>query len=190
MVRLNRIYTGGGDRGETSLGGGARVRKSSPRIAAIGAVDEANAAIGLARAETLSAEADAMLARVQNELLDLGADLARPTDREQAETLRVTEAQVTALERDIDAVNAGLGPLDSFVLPGGTRAAAALHLARTVARRAEGLAWSLAETEQVESAVLVYLNRLSDLLFVLAREANDGGRADVLWRPGASRGGR
>ncbi len=189
VVKLDRIYTRGGDSGQTSLGGGARARKTSLRIAAIGAVDEANAAIGLARAETLDAVADTTLARVQNELFDLGGDLAWPRDRAEGPTLRITDAQVAGIERAIDAINAGLAPLTSFVLPGGSRAAAALHVARTAVRRAERAGFALDEAETVNPALLAYLNRLSDLLFVMARQANDGGRADVLWQPGKSAGG-
>ncbi len=187
MVRLTRIYTGGGDAGETSLGDGRRVAKHDPRVAAFGTVDEANACIGLARLHGEGA-LDEMLARIQNDLFDLGADLATP----EAETpkrppLRVTAGQVERLEQEIDAVNAGLAPLTSFVLPGGRPAAAALHLARTVARRAERDVTLLMEREAVNPEALRYLNRLSDLLFVLARQANDGGGEDVLWTPGANR---
>ncbi len=187
MVRLTRIYTRGGDTGATSLGDGARVPKHAPRVAAFGTVDEANAAVGLARLHT-AGEMDAMLARVQNDLFDLGADLCRP-DGGKAGTapLRITAEQVTRLEREIDQVNADLAPLDSFVLPGGTAAAATLHLARTVTRRAEREITALAESETVNPEAIRYINRLSDLLFVLARQANDGGAKDVLWRPGAHR---
>jgi cob(I)alamin adenosyltransferase len=187
MVRLTRIYTRGGDAGETSLGDGARVAKHDPRVEAFGTVDEANAAIGLAR---LSAppEADAMLARIQNDLFDLGADLCTPEDgRRAAGALRIQASQVERLEREIDALNAALKPLDSFVLPGGTPCAAHLHLARTVTRRAERLVAALAARETVNGEALKYLNRLSDHLFVLSRHVNDKGAGDVLWTPGANR---
>src|SRR5438128_6445538 len=189
MVRLTRIYTRGGDKGETSLGDGSRVAKQSLRVAAFGTVDEANAAIGLARLYTGGdAEADAMLARIQNDLFDLGADLCTPEDgRRAAGALRIVAAQVARLEREIDAMNATLRPLDSFILPGGTPAAAYLHLARTLARRAERLVSELARAEPVNPEALKYLNRLSDHLFVLSRRVNDGGARDVLGRPGANR---
>jgi cob(I)alamin adenosyltransferase len=186
MVQLTRIYTRGGDKGETSLGDGTRVAKDDARVAAYGTVDEANAAVGLARLHT-AGEADAMLARIQNDLFDLGADLCRPGVEGGETTLRVVDAQVTRLEREIDALNAKLAPLKSFVLPGGTAAAAALHLARTVVRRAERLAVALARSEAVNPAAVRYLNRLSDHLFVLSRHVNDDGARDVLWVPGANR---
>ena len=187
MVKLTRIYTRGGDKGETSLGDGARRPKHDPRVAATGTVDEANACIGLARLHGEGA-LDEMLARIQNDLFDLGADLATPeTTNPKRPPLRVTAGQVERLEQEIDAVNAGLAPLTSFVLPGGRPAAAALHLARTVARRAEREVTLLMEREAVNPEALRYLNRLSDLLFVLARQANDGGAEDVLWTPGANR---
>jgi cob(I)alamin adenosyltransferase len=192
MVRLDRIYTGGGDAGETSLAGGGRVAKQSPRMHAIGDVDEANAAIGLARAAMQPEDpTDGVLAAAQNDLFDLGADLALPGAEPVEGRLRIVQAQVDRLEAQIDAANEALAPLTSFVLPGGTDAAARLHLARTVARRAERAAWALAEAEpgRVNPLALVYLNRLSDLLFVLARRANDDGRADVLWQPGRNAGG-
>ena len=184
MVRLTRIYTGGGDAGETSLGGGARVAKHDRRVEAYGTVDEANAAIGVARSETGGA-ADAMLARIQNDLFDLGADLCRPGSLE--EGLRIAQSQIDRLEGEIDAMNARLRPLDSFGLPGGARAAAALHLARTVVRRAERLIAALAAAEPVNPLALTYANRPSDHLFVLARHLNEDGAADVLWVPGANR---
>ncbi len=190
MVRLNRIYTRTGDDGTTGLTGGERRGKHDLRVAALGDVDEANAAIGLARLHT-SGEIDASLARVQNDLFDLGADLSTPPSGEpqQFEALRIVASQVERLETDIDAFNGSLAPLRSFVLPGGTPASAALHLARTVCRRAERTAFALAAHEpgQVSDELLRYLNRLSDLLFVLARAANDNGSRDVLWRPGADR---
>lgn len=185
MVKLTRIYTRGGDRGQTSLGDGTRVPKHHPRVAAYGTVDEANAAIGLARLHTTGGEADAMLARIQNDLFDLGADLCVPGD--DARALRVQPRQVERLEAEIDAMNATLAPLDSFILPGGGAAAAHLHFARTVVRRAERLVTEFALQEPVNPVVVRYLNRLSDHLFVLARRLNDGGRADVLWVPGANR---
>ncbi|HUI34626.1 MAG TPA: cob(I)yrinic acid a,c-diamide adenosyltransferase [Stellaceae bacterium] len=187
MVKLTRIYTRGGDKGKTSLGDGSRVPKQSLRVEAFGTVDEANAAIGLARLH-VAGDDDAMLARIQNDLFDLGADLCTPEGGERgAGALRVTAAQVKRLETEIDAMNAGLKPLDSFVLPGGTPAAAYLHLARTVTRRAERLVCALATTETVNSEAVKYLNRLSDHLFVLGRRLNDNGAKDVLWRPGATR---
>jgi cob(I)alamin adenosyltransferase len=194
MVRLTRIYTRGGDKGETSLGDGSRVAKQAQRVEAYGTVDEANAAIGLARLHTdADPEADAMLARIQNDLFDLGADLCTPEDGRRAAkerekgALRIVGAQVERLEREIDAINEKLRPLDSFILPGGTPAAAYLHLARTVTRRAERLACALAAAERINPEAVKYLNRLSDHLFVLGRRLNDNGAADVLWRPGATR---
>ncbi|MFI4948705.1 MAG: cob(I)yrinic acid a,c-diamide adenosyltransferase [Alphaproteobacteria bacterium] len=187
MVRLTRIYTRGGDKGQTSLGDGSRVPKQSPRVEAFGTVDEANAAIGLARLH-VGGEDDAMLARIQNDLFDLGADLCTPEDgRRAAGALRIVAAQVTRLEREIDAMNAALQPLDSFILPGGTPAAAHLHLARTATRRAERLVCALAAVEKVNPQAIKYLNRLSDHLFVLGRRVNDNGAKDVLWQPGATR---
>ena len=188
MVKLTKIYTRGGDRGETSLAGGGRIAKDAPRMEAIGAVDEANAAIGLARLAAPCA-LDAMLERIQNELFDLGADLATPRGdaEEEGQALRILPEQVARLEQEIDDVNAKLAPLASFVLPGGTPTAAHLHLARTIVRRAERRLVAAMATESLNPVALAYLNRLSDHLFVLAREANDGGRKDVLWRPGATR---
>jgi cob(I)alamin adenosyltransferase len=193
MVKLTRIYTRGGDKGKTSLGSGKRVAKHDPRVAAYGTVDEANAVIGIARNYTATDdEADAMLAHIQNDLFDLGADLCTPeepgTDPETAKAaLRIVDAQVERLEREIDRMNAELEPLNSFILPGGNLAPAALHLARTVVRRAEREITALAETEPVNPAAIRYINRLSDHLFVLARWVNDRGRWDVLWVPGANR---
>jgi cob(I)alamin adenosyltransferase len=187
MVRLTKIYTRGGDKGKTSLGDGARVAKHDLRVAAYGTVDEANAAVGLARMHTESI-ADAMLGRIQNDLFDLGADLCRPGDDGADENaLRIQPSQVQRLEDEIDAMNVSLKPLDSFVLPGGRPAAAYLHLARTVVRRAERLSAELATREPVNPTAIVYLNRLSDHLFVLSRFLNDRGAADVLWVPGANR---
>ena len=187
MVRLTRIYTRGGDGGETSLGDGSRAPKHALRVAAYGTVDEANAAIGIARLHA-DAEADVMLSHIQNDLFDLGADLCTPEGgRRSAGALRILAAQVERLELEIDAMNATMGPLDSFILPGGTAAAAYLHLARTVTRRAERLVSELARTERVNPEALKYLNRLSDHLFVLGRRANGNGAHDVLWVPGANR---
>jgi cob(I)alamin adenosyltransferase len=187
MVVLNRIYTKTGDKGETALGDGTRLPKHALRISAFGTVDEANAAIGLARLHT-TGELDAMLARIQNDLFDLGADLCVPETAKRSEgRLRVDEAQVTRLEREIDAMNESLAPLNSFVLPGGTPAAAYLHLARTITRRAERLIVELAGAEPVNEAAIRYINRLSDHLFVAARFANDKGAKDVLWVPGQNR---
>jgi cob(I)alamin adenosyltransferase len=190
MVTLNRIYTRTGDGGKTRLSTGAPVAKTHPRVEAYGAVDELNAQIGWART-TLAAEPvlDAMLARVQNDLFDLGADLATPEGTRATEDLRMLDSQVARLEGEIDQLNDQLEPLTSFVLPGGSPAAAALHVCRTVCRRAErvGVRLTEAEDESVSPAALKYLNRLSDLLFVAARFANAKGAADVLWRPGATR---
>jgi cob(I)alamin adenosyltransferase len=187
MVRLTRIYTRGGDAGETSLGDGARVRKDDLRVEAFGTVDEANAAVGLARLST-DGEIDAMLARIQNDLFDLGADLCTPEEgRRAGGALRIQASQVARLEQEIDALNAALKPLDSFVLPGGSPAAAYLHLARTVTRRAERLVVALAAREAVNPEAVKYLNRLSDHLFVLSRHLNNKGAGDILWTPGANR---
>jgi cob(I)alamin adenosyltransferase len=184
-VRLTRIYTRGGDRGETSLGDGSRVSKLDRRVAAFGAVDELNAQLGVALADAeLPAAFGPLLRRIQNELFDLGADLSVPPALEGR--LRVTQEQIDELERTCDAFNEPLAELKSFVLPGGTRAAAQLHVARTVCRRAEREALAAAEEVAVSPLALVYLNRLSDLLFVLARAANPEGN-EPLWKPGASR---
>ncbi len=185
MVKLTRIYTRGGDKGATSLGDGKRVAKHDPRVAAYGAVDEANAAVGVARLH-VSAAIDEMLQRIQNDLFDLGADLCRPDDGKR-EALRIVDAQVERLEAEIDAINAMLAPLTSFVLPGGTKAAAHLHVARTLARRAEREITALAAAQPVNEAAIRYINRLSDHLFVLGRQVNDDGQKDVLWVPGANR---
>ena len=194
MVTLSKIYTRGGDAGETSLGSGERRAKHDLRVAAYGTVDEANSVIGLARLYTgpdgadADAEADAMLLRVQNDLFDLGADLCTPEDGKRSEgALRIEASQVTRLENEIDAMNDDLEPLKSFILPGGRPAAAHLHHARTVARRAERLMTDLAAREAVNPEAVKYVNRLSDHLFVLARRLNDGGKADVLWVPGGNR---
>jgi cob(I)alamin adenosyltransferase len=187
MVRLTKIYTRGGDAGETSLGDGSRVAKSSARVASYGEVDEANAILGIVRLYVSGPE-DALLARVQNDLFDVGADLCTPIVENSAmPALRVTQAQVDWLESEIDRMNAELKPLNSFVLPGGTPAGAFLHQARTVVRRAERvLVGMLAMPDAaVNRLVLVYLNRLSDLLFVMSRYVNGKGAEDVLWVPGA-----
>ncbi len=187
MVRLTRIYTRGGDKGETSLGDGARVPKHAVRVAAYGTIDEANAVIGIARLHA-PPDADAMLGRIQNDLFDLGADLCTPeVGRKASGALRIVEAQVARLEREIDGMNERLKPLESFILPGGTPAAAHLHLARTVVRRAERLMTKLAGSEPVNPEAIKYANRLSDHLFVLARHVNDDGARDVLWVPGQNR---
>ena len=199
MVRLNVIYTRTGDKGETGLGDGSRRPKSDARVAAMGDVDETNCAVGLARLSTSGAggtlaSIEATLARIQNDLFDLGADLSLPRRPDEAPgaALRITPSQVKALERAIDALNERLEPLRSFVLPAGSGAAAALHQARAVCRRAERSLVALAsiEGEDVGDAALAYVNRLSDYLFVAARAANDDGRADVLWVPGASQSER
>jgi cob(I)alamin adenosyltransferase len=184
MVKLNRIYTRGGDQGETSLGDGTRLAKHHVRVVAYGTVDEANATIGLARM-VASADTEAILARIQNDLFDLGADLCTPETGKKAEgALRITPAQVERLENEIDSLNEQLEPLTSFILPGGKDCAAYLHLARTVTRRAERLMTTLALEEPVNTAALQYINRLSDHLFVLARAVNDNGASDILWQPG------
>jgi cob(I)alamin adenosyltransferase len=192
MVRLNKIYTRTGDDGTTGLGSGARRRKDDLRVEAYGTVDEANAAIGLARLSTADdIEIDAMLSAIQNDLFDLGADLCTPPTGAPPgyEPLRIAEAQVDRLEREIDQLNADLAPLRSFVLPGGTAAAAALHLARTIARRAERLMVALAAEEPVGAPALKYINRLSDFLFVASRYVNHKAQGDVLWVPGQNRRG-
>jgi cob(I)alamin adenosyltransferase len=182
-VRLTKIYTRGGDRGETSLGDGSRVSKVDPLLRAYGAVDELNSVIGWAQVEAR----DPRLERVQNELFDLGADLSVPY-REGDEKLRVSQAQVDALERDCDAANEPLEPLKSFVLPGGTEAASRLHVARAVCRRVEREVLAVSVERELNPVALVYLNRLSDLLFILARAANaERGEGEPLWKPGASR---
>ncbi len=194
MVQLTRIYTRGGDKGQTSLGTGQRVGKHSPRVAAYGTTDEANSIIGIARLATAGGagrlpEVDAMLGRIQNDLFDLGADLCTP-EQENPEypPLRIVDAQVDRLEAEIDRMNATLAPLKSFVLPGGHPVAAHLHLARTVVRRAERLMTELLAVEPINPAALRYANRLSDHLFVAARWVNAEGAGDVLWVPGAHRG--
>jgi len=189
VVTLNRIYTRTGDAGTTRLASGAPVPKTDLRVEAYGCVDETNAAIGVARCATRAdTTLDPILARIQNDLFDLGADFATPPAPDgKRPALRILESQVSRLEQEIDQLNEGLAPLTSFVLPAGSDAAAALHVARTVCRRAERAAVALAQREAVEAPSLKYLNRLSDLLFVAARFANDEGRADVLWTPGGTR---
>ena len=193
MVVLNKIYTRTGDDGTTALGSGERVAKNGVRVSAYGTVDETNAAIGMARLSTATAEPeiDRMLARIQNDLFDLGADLCVPDRGEKLEyePLRIVATQVDRLEQDIDQLNGELEPLRSFILPGGTPAAAALHVARTVCRRAERLIVELAarDDEPVSDAAIKYMNRLSDFLFVAARYACDRGKGDVLWVPGQNR---
>lgn len=193
MVRLNKIYTRTGDDGTTGLGSGKRVPKYDLRVDSYGTVDEANACIGLARlhTQTTHPELDAMLARIQNDLFDLGADLCTPDSGEPLpyEPLRIVQEQVERLEKEIDVLNGDLAPLKSFVLPGGSPAAAHLHLARTVSRRAERLMTELVSQpgERVGSAAMKYVNRLSDFLFVASRWVNDKGARDVLWVPGANR---
>jgi cob(I)alamin adenosyltransferase len=184
-VRLTRIYTRGGDKGETSLGDGSRASKLDCRIGAFGTVDELNAAIGVVLAGELEKEARPMLERVQNELFDVGADLSVPYGVGDGR-LRVTQEQIDALEQDCDRCNADLPQLKSFVLPGGTESAARLHVARTVCRRAERDTLTASKEVELNPLVLVYLNRLSDLLFILARAAN-AGREEILWKPGESR---
>ena len=187
MVRLTKIYTRGGDKGETSLGDGARVPKHDLRVAAYGLVDEVNAAIGIARLH-VTGENDSALARIQNDLFDLGADLCTPEAPDpRYPPLRIVKEQIERLENEIDTLNAELAPLESFILPGGSAAAAYLHLARTQARNAERLITELAVREQVNPLAIQYINRLSDHLFVLARYVNDKGVRDVLWAPGANR---
>jgi len=191
VVVLNRIYTRTGDEGLTGLADGTRVSKASDRVSAYGEVDELNAFLGLARLETSGdPELDAMLARIQNDLFDLGADLATPLKPDGPPALRIVDSQVERLEREIDALNAALSPLTSFVLPGGSRASAYLHLARTTCRRAERAATAFIAAlpaPGAHSEALRYLNRLSDLLFVAARFANGKGEGDVLWVPAANR---
>lgn len=188
MVKLTKIYTRGGDKGKTSLSDGRRISKDNARVAAYGTVDEANAAVGIARL-AISGAADDMLGRIQNDLFDVGADLATPgSDFTPGEmVLRATEGQVERLEREIDQINSGLSDLTSFILPGGTPASAHLHLARTIVRRAERDAITASRSEAINPIAIKYLNRLSDHLFVLSRHLNNNGSGDVLWVPGANR---
>lgn len=190
MVVLNKIYTRTGDKGDTALSDGSRLPKHAPRVEAYGTVDELNATLGLCRLHA-TGEIVERLSVIQNDLFDLGADLSRPNlaadDKAGHPVLRIVQPQVDRLEREIDAMNTDLQPLRSFILPGGSALAAHLHLARTVARRAERCATDLAQAGDVNGAAVRYLNRLSDWLFVAARMANDAGRDDILWVPGASR---
>ncbi|NKB45825.1 MAG: cob(I)yrinic acid a,c-diamide adenosyltransferase [Alphaproteobacteria bacterium] len=194
MVKLNKIYTRTGDKGETGLGDGTRLPKHAPRVSAYGEVDETNAVIGLAIVainadKDLTTDLAPTLVRIQNDLFDLGADLCTPDKQteESAADLRITPEQVTALEQDIDNLNSNIAPLTSFVLPGGTAAAAHLHHARTVARRAERMITAMAAQESINPNALNYINRLSDLLFVMARYVNKGSSGDILWKPGGDR---
>ncbi len=187
MVKLTKIYTRGGDAGQTSLTDGSRHPKHTPRIEAYGTIDEANAAYGLARLYT-TGDYDDMLARIQNDLFDAGADVSTPKGSVKAEyELRIIDSQVARLEQEIDQMNADLAPLNSFILPGGGKAAAHLHQCRTIVRRAERLLVRTAETEEINPAVIRYLNRLSDHAFVMSRALNNNGADDVLWVPGANR---
>ncbi|MEG3172897.1 cob(I)yrinic acid a,c-diamide adenosyltransferase [Sphingomonas sp. ZB1N12] len=197
MVKLNKIYTRTGDDGTTGLVDGSRVSKSSALMQAIGDVDEANSAIGLAVIALGDQPMAAALTRIQNDLFDLGADLATPAGADEAGAedftpsemvLRIVPSQVERLEREIDAMNAHLAPLRSFILPGGSAEAVALHLARAISRRAERSAVGASETQRLNPAALAYVNRLSDFLFVASRAVNQNGAGDVLWRPGATRG--
>ena len=191
MVTLSKIYTKTGDSGETSLGNGNRVAKHSLRVSAYGTVDETNATVGLAKLYTESTLISTQLAVIQNDLFDLGADLCRPDHRKDAEAqyqpLRMTSNQVKRLETEIDLMNKNIEPLRSFILPGGSKLAAHLHLCRTVSRRAERLTVELSESETVNAHSIQYLNRLSDWFFVAARVANSNGKDDILWVPGANR---
>ncbi|NIZ00310.1 cob(I)yrinic acid a,c-diamide adenosyltransferase [Thalassospira lucentensis] len=192
MVQLTRIYTKSGDKGKTALGNGSRVAKNDIRVTAYGTVDETNAVIGVARLHSSdNADVDAMLARIQNDLFDLGADLCTPgdgtDDNPEQPALRITAKQTERLEAEIDRINANLDPLKSFVLPGGSALAAQLHVARTVSRRAERLIVELAGIEAINPEAVRYINRLSDHMFVLSRHANDGGKGDILWQPGLTR---
>lgn len=190
MVVLSKIYTRTGDSGETALGDGSRTSKDSARVHAYGTVDETNATVGLARIHATD-DMDAALARIQNDLFDLGADLCRPEMEKDADAeyapLRIIHTQVVRLESEIDVMNADLSTLRSFILPGGNPLAAHLHLCRTVSRRAERLSVDLSKTETVNPAAIKYLNRLSDWFFVASRAANGNGASDVLWVPGANR---
>jgi cob(I)alamin adenosyltransferase len=191
MVTLSKIYTKTGDSGETSLGDGNRVAKHSLRVSAYGTVDETNATVGLAKLYTESTLISTQLAVIQNDLFDLGADLCRPDHQKDAEAqyqpLRMTSNQVKRLETEIDLMNKNIEPLRSFILPGGSKLAAHLHLCRTVSRRAERLTVELSESETVNAHSIQYLNRLSDWFFVAARVANSNGKDDILWVPGANR---
>ena len=188
-MKLDRIYTRGGDSGLTSLGDGTRIPKYQIRVRAMGSIDEANAALGVALIHIEDVQIRDMLSAVQNDLFDLGADLCRPEQENPKKApLRITAGQVAALERQIDLINASLGPLTSFVLPGGSVASAQLHLARTITRRAERDIAELAAAEPINPETQKYVNRLSDLLFVVARHMNELGASDRLWKPGLNRG--
>lgn len=187
MVKLNKIYTRTGDDGSTGLADGSRIAKDSARVAAYGEVDELNCAVGLARTVIIHQGLEQVLARIQNELFDLGADLATPPLEDDAMALRIVQSQIDNLETDLDTLNADLAPLDSFVLPGGSPSAAHLHMARTICRRAERASVTAAASEEINALCVQYLNRLSDFLFVAARWCNDHGESDVKWVPGASR---
>lgn len=187
MVKLDKIYTRGGDKGETSLTDGTRAKKYAPRVEAYGSIDESNAIIGIARLHTEN-ENDKMLSRIQNDLFDLGADVSLPLGTKFEEhALRINENQIERLENEIDQMNENIAPLTSFVLPGGTPAAAFLHQVRTVVRRAERLLVRVAEEEEISPYTIQYLNRLSDHLFVMSRKENNNGKDDVLWIPGQNR---
>lgn len=191
MVTLNKIYTRGGDKGQTSLTNGERVSKSDLRVEAYGTVDELNSTIGIVRLHTQTSEfqnLDEILARVQNDLFDLGCDVSMPYGGKKAEgTLRIIESMVTRLETEIDPLNADLAPLTSFILPGGSEASAYLHLSRTICRRAERLLVDLSTQHEINDEAIKYLNRLSDLFFVMGRVTNQKGTSDVLWKPGLNR---
>lgn len=187
MVKLDKIYTRGGDQGETSLTDGTRAKKYAPRIEAYGSIDESNATIGLARLHTIGDD-DKMLERIQNDLFDLGADVSLPMGgKYEASALRIVQQQVDRLESEIDQMNVHIEPLKSFVLPGGSAASAYLHQARTVVRRAERLLVAVSEQEEISPIAVKYLNRLSDHLFVMSRKTNNNGKDDVLWIPGDNR---
>ena len=185
MVTLNRIYTRGGDKGLTSLGDGSRVNKDDKRVQAIGDVDELNTILGLARLHVTS-DLKHLMTRLQHDLFDIGADLCMPHDHRSKPTLRIQESHIIGLEKEIDHYNSLLNPLTSFVLPGGSQASVALHMARAITRRAERVVFSLTQDHLVNDQVAIYLNRLSDLLFVLARVENNHGKEDILWQPGLS----
>ena len=185
MVTLDKIYTRGGDSGETSLAGGKRVAKHNPRIEAYGTIDEANSFIGVARLYA-DVSTDSELKHIQNDMFDIGADLAKPQKKSEDNGLRITLEHVEHIENQIDLYNQNLKPLKSFVLPGGSKASAFLHVARSIVRRAERVTTKLAEKEFVNAYIIIYLNRLSDYLFVMARFLNEKGSSDVLWEPGAN----
>lgn len=187
MVKLNKIYTRTGDKGDTGIASGQRLPKHDIRIEASGTVDEANSAIGIARLHDEAKTYDLSLKRIQHDMFDLGADLSTVITRKNDDALRITDKQVERLEQEMDVMNEWLTPLDSFVLPGGSPLAAHLHMARAIVRRAERVVCALAEKETINPAAILYLNRLSDFLFVLARVANNKGASDVLWEPGVNR---